>query len=251
MVVSDDETNSDLSPCYINLRTKFTALRTGNVSLFQGPALCDFDEECSGAEEQAHFLEAVLSKQLALARMVCSDSPFAATLQKRLVIVQRILVAVAAKFHDPEKLVVAKSPEDKDAESGVDGAAGDPANKGTDALIEMGVKTGLKLMFSLLQQQWNQGGGGGALCSDVLTTALEVLCSLPPLSLASDSKLAALGRTTLGEVTRFLHATALPRSPADTHGKRLAAQLVLALAAQRGSLRYAPILLVAQSLFCC
>ena len=203
--------------------------------MLQGPQLSDFDDDCSGAEEQVHFLEALLSKQLALARMVCSDSPFAASLQKRLVIVQRILVAVASRFHDPEKLVPQRD-ADNDLMDEIEEAVGNPANTGTDALIEMGVKTGLKLMFSLLQQQWATAGCSG-LCSDVLNTALEVVCSLPPLSLASDSKLAALGRTTLSEVTRFLHTTAFPRSPADAEGTRLSAQLVLALAAQRGSLR--------------
>ena len=200
--------------------------------------MCDFEEDSSSCpEEQVHYLEALLSKQLALARRVCSDTPFAAVLQKRLLITQRILFAIASKYHDPEKIHQQNQTEQE--EEGEESGAVETMRSGTDALIEMGVKTGLRLVFSLLQQQWaSPPTSPVSLCNDVLLTAQDVLCSLPPLSLANENKLAALGRTTLGEVNSFLKRVSMPRSGADAVGKRLSAQLALALAAQRGSLRY-------------
>ncbi len=112
---------------------------------------------------------------------------------------------------------------------------------GTEALIEMGVKTGLSLIFSLLRQNWmNESTAAQSvnLCNDVLHTALNVVMSLPPLSLANESKLPPLGVSTLNQVTRFLRGAVMPTSGADDLGRKLSSQLVLAVAAQRGSLRY-------------
>ena len=109
-------------------------------------------------------------------------------------------------------------------------------HSGSDALMEMGVKTGLSFIFSLLRQSWTNEGVN--LCNDVLQTALSVVCSLPPLSLANETRLPALGLNALDQVSGFLKSMSMPHSGADTHGKHLASELVLALAAQRGSLRY-------------
>mgnify|MGYP001549306419 CR=1 FL=1 len=79
----------------------------------------------------------------------------------------------------------------------------------------MGVKTGLSLLFSLLRQQWmasQQADGQLNLCNDVLETALQVVCSLPPLSLASESKLPTLGVSALNQVTQFLNGVTQPKS---------------------------------------
>lgn len=114
------------------------------------------------------------------------------------------------------------------------------SRSGTDALIEMGVKTGLSLIFSLLRQNWMNTSSSSNinLCNDVLRTSLDVVMSLPPLSLANEGKLPLLGISTLNQVTLFLKGAVMPMSGADNLGKRIASQLVLAIAAQRGSLRY-------------
>jgi len=64
------------------------------------------------------------------------------------------------------------------------------------------VKTGLSLLFSLLHQNWmlSEQLGGASLCTDVLQTALDVLSSLPPLSLVNQNKLPTLGLSTLNQV---------------------------------------------------
>jgi len=60
--------------------------------------------------------------------------------------------------------------------------------------------------------------GSPVLCNEVLCTASEVVRNLPPLSLANDSQITALGAQSLQEVTRFLRHAALPTSGADCVG---------------------------------
>lgn len=168
------------------------------------PLLPDFERDLPTQEEQEHYLNALLSSQLALARTVCSDSPYAAVLQKRLVVLQRIFHALATKYHDREKARQQVQLEENNAVSDEAINSSERARTGTEALIEMGIQTGLSLLFSLLKQNWHSNPSNSVLCNDVLQTALDVICSLPPLSLANEGKLPALGLSTLGQVTKFL-----------------------------------------------
>ena len=214
----------------------------------KGVTLPDFDTDTLSLEEEEHYLDALLSCQLTLARAVCSDSPFSIILQKRLIILQRMFYAISTKCHDREKVIIQQ--QSNDAALALDDTkrAQDKSRTGTDALIEMGVKTGLNLVFSLLRQNWmfaqqiSSGAGGSktgsSMCNDVLKTALDVVSTFPSLSLSNDNKLPTIAVTTLNEVTAFLKSTAMPSSGADIMGKRLASELMLALATQRGSMRY-------------
>ncbi len=201
----------------------------------------DYETEVVSGEEQEHYLTALLTSQLTLARTVCAHSPFATVLHKRLVVLQRIFYAVANKYHDREKIRQQQQQQkDEAAATGHDNKPNlDKSPSGTDALIEMAVKTGLSLIFSLLRQNWCMPPqvGGVALCNDVLSTALDVVRSLPSLSLANENKLPSLGLASLSQVTNFLKSVSMPNSGANIPGKRIASELVLALAAQRGSLR--------------
>lgn len=222
----------------------------------RGLPLPDFDSEPLTGDEQEHYLDALLNSQLTLARTVCLDSPFSVILQKRLVILQRVFHAVSVKYHEPDRIRQHHQQQQQQQSEVVEIlVSSDDAKKrgqdrfrsGADALIEMGVKTGLSLVFSLMRQNWlivqqlsaQQGTKIGTnMCNDVLRTALDVVSNLPPLSLANESKLPALAASTLCEVAAFLKSVAMPNSGADAVGKRLSAELMLALATQRGSLRY-------------
>uniref|UniRef100_A0A3P9JZQ8 Uncharacterized protein n=1 Tax=Oryzias latipes TaxID=8090 RepID=A0A3P9JZQ8_ORYLA len=63
------------------LANKEAVLLPQQVLCLKGPQLPDFERECLSSDEQEHYLDALLSSQLALAKMVCSDSPFAAALR--------------------------------------------------------------------------------------------------------------------------------------------------------------------------
>lgn len=56
------------------------------------------------------------------------------------------------------------------------------------------------------------------LCSEVLKTALDVVNSLPVLSLANENQISTLGSETLMQVCQFLSATADPSSGATKAG---------------------------------
>ncbi|XP_060031692.1 probable E3 ubiquitin-protein ligase HERC1 [Erinaceus europaeus] len=210
------------------------------VLCLKGPQLPDFERESLSSDEQDHYLDALLSSQLALAKMVCSDSPFAGALRKRLLVLQRVFYALSNKYHDKGKVKQQQhSPENSSGSADIHSVSERPRSS-TDALIEMGVRTGLSLLFALLRQSWMMpvSGPGLSLCNDVIHTAIEVVSSLPPLSLANESKIPPMGLDCLSQVTTFLKGVTIPNSGADTLGRRLASELLLGLAAQRGSLRY-------------
>ena len=63
-----------------------------------------------------------------------------------------------------------------------------------------GVRTGLRLLFSLIKHSWDQPTLASSLCSEVLQTAFDVVSNLPPLSLADDSKMPPMGLDCLMQV---------------------------------------------------
>ncbi|XP_071965475.1 probable E3 ubiquitin-protein ligase HERC1 isoform X2 [Antedon mediterranea] len=210
----------------------------------QGPHLPDFERETPSLEEQEHYLKALLNNQQSLARNVCSDSPFASGLQKRLVILQRVFYAISSKFHDKEKVKQEQKLQQSQSNKVDDKSCLQKVNFGTDALVEMGVRTGLSLLFALLRQNWfqqqplQQSQPQVNLCNDVLRTAIDVVATLPPLSLANESKIPNLGIECLKQVTGFLKSTTVPSCGADLEGQQLASELILGLAVQRGSLQF-------------
>lgn len=86
-------------------------------------------------------------------------------------------------------------------------------------LLEIGVKTGLNLIFMLLNQNWQNGQE--AICNSVLETACSVVSNLPPLSLSNESHLTQLGVESLQQITDFLFQVAVPQrnsTGADVNG---------------------------------
>lgn len=235
------------------LANKEAVLLPQQVLCLKGPQLPDFERESLSSDEQEHYLDALLGSQLALAKMVCSDSPFAAALRKRVLVLQRIFYALSNKYHDQGKVKQQQHSPENNAGSADMHSVSERPRSSTDALIEMGVRTGLSLLFALLRQSWmmppppapapapSSGGYPAAnmnLCNDVIHTAIDVVNSLPPLSLANESKIPPMGLDCLAQVTTFLKGVTMPNSGADVLGRRLASELLLGLASQRGSLRY-------------
>ena len=147
------------------------------------------------------------------------------------------------------------------------GLCGSGARIGSNALVELGVTTGLSLLFALMRQNWmtanaikalmtntNQeqsqslpylqlmGGvtGSSMICNQVLRTARTVLLSLPPLSLSStSSNIPDLGEASLDQVSEFLSHTSSPsQTGSDIEGAQLCSEILLLLAVQRGRLSH-------------
>ena len=203
----------------------------------KGPILPDYETESETLEEQEEWVKSLLCSQLALAQVVSGKSDFAKHLKKRQVVLERIYHAVNKTFHSKG---VDSSLCGENFNQIEDTRVDEVTQKtGNEALIEMGVKTGLSLMFTLFKQNWTMAERFGiyGLCSDVLNTALETVKNLPPLTLANETKLTHLGIASLNQTTNFLKTVASPKSGADAASQKLAAELILALAAQRGSLK--------------
>ncbi|XP_034166972.2 probable E3 ubiquitin-protein ligase HERC1 isoform X4 [Pangasianodon hypophthalmus] len=212
-----------------------------------GPRLPDFQHDSSANEERDEYLRALLRSQRCLSHRVLAHWPFSISLHQRLVALQRIYYALHTKYHDRFR----HPPAPQSGSSGPDGGALEPVSdphqsgvrgrttSGTDVLIEMGVRTGLSLLFALLRQNWQRGNlEDVTLCNDVLSTAQSVLSALPPLSLANENKMAPVGLECMAQVGDFLKKTAASGRGADPAGRRLALELLLSIAVQRGALRF-------------
>ena len=109
---------------------------------------------------------------------------------------------------------------------------------GSQALIELGLTTGLSLVFALMKQNWqqqqslpsSQNQGPNMLCNEVLKTALRVLSSLPMMSLANAANASDIGQSTLNQVTEFLIQSMNPSLIGeDKEGSILATEILLLL----------------------
>ncbi|XP_014842886.1 PREDICTED: probable E3 ubiquitin-protein ligase HERC1 isoform X1 [Poecilia mexicana] len=221
------------------------------VQELASPRLPDFECESNTSAEKDEYLSSLLHSQRWLAHRMLTQTSYTLGLHQRLVVLQRIYYALHSKYHDKFRLQLPSQSTDSGAESGPIELASEPRlpggvskiKSGTDVLIEMGVRTGLSLLFSLLQQNWRYAASvhpESVLCNDVLATASSVLASLPPLSLANESKIPSVGLDCLGQVADFLKKTSVSNgsSGADPTGRRLALELLLGLAMQRGSLKF-------------
>ncbi|KAM4527576.1 putative E3 ubiquitin-protein ligase HERC1 isoform 4-T4 [Odontesthes bonariensis] len=216
-----------------------------------GPRLPDFECDSSASAEKEEYLSSLLHSQRWLAHRMLTQTSYTQALHHRLVVLQRIYYALHSKYHDKFRVQLPSQSTDSGAESGQIELASEPClprgackiKSGTDVLIEMGVRTGLSLLFSLLQQNWRYAASvhpESVLCNDVLATASSVLTSLPPLSLANENKIPSVGLDCLAQVADFLKKTSVSSGSggADPTGRRLALELLLGLAMQRGSLKF-------------
>lgn len=188
--------------------------------------------------EQRRYVVSLLMAQLELASAVCMESPVFGLVRKRLLIIHRILYALHSKFHDrdsledgnniiiggssiigaPAKASTSKSATDISSNGGKSSSSDRSLRTGTDTLVELGVRTGLSMLFNILKLNWSLDAANSAqasLCTDVLKTAADVLWSLPPMSLSNDRKIPRLGAQSLKEVCLFLKEAVMPTSGAN------------------------------------
>jgi E3 ubiquitin-protein ligase HERC1 len=233
----DSIANRDLVHSMYDLliQNKEVRLIPTTLSLFNDvQILPSFQYESASNAELNHYIATLLTSQFELAKNVCSSSQFAVILKQRLLILRRIYYALIIKYHDKDK-------NDQTVnENNSSNTLSRESLSGSQALLEIGVKTGLSLLFSLLRQNWQVSDilKVPSLCNSVLETSFELLQKLPPLCLSNDVQLTNLGITSLEQVSEFLKDAVLQSANADSHGKLLSCKLLLALALQRGSLRY-------------
>ncbi|CAG9815842.1 unnamed protein product [Phaedon cochleariae] len=200
--------------------------------------LPSFQYDPPSANDLNHYIITLLTSQLQLAKEVCSSTQFSNILKQRLLILKRIYHALIKKYHDKDKSEC--FPCEPSTSSTSLPLVSREVTLGSEALLEVGVKTGLSFLFSLLQQNWQVSGilGIPSLCNSVLETTVDLIQKLPPLCLSNDSQLTNLGTSSLEQVCDFLRNAVLQETAADKKGKLLSCEILLGLALQRGSLRY-------------
>lgn len=190
--------------------------------------------------ELEQHVTSLLQAQFKLARSARIESTYCIVLHQRLTLLRRILYAYSAKYDIKESLKLGLRSNDKESVSSSVVQSERQHLSGSQALLEVAVKSGLSLLFALLKQSWHYaqlpGGPQTNLCSEVLRTALDVVNSLPVLSLANENQLSPLGSETLIQVCHFLTTMADPLSGATKADRKLCCELLLAIAVQRGSL---------------
>ena len=129
---------------------------------------------------------------------------------------------------------------------------------GNETLVEIGVKSAITMMFTLLRQAWEQLAWQKQLQktlatstlaasapfraptinlpNEVLRSALGILRAIPPLSFSNERSISKLGVDCLQQSTEFLLWILSPESLVDEEGKRLAAETTLSVALQYGTL---------------
>lgn len=199
--------------------------------------LPDFQYDFMPPVDLEYYVTKLLSAQLDLAKNICSSTAFATVLRYRLLILRRIYYALIMRYHDKDNTKPSTS-------SAVSSSASNVTNaeliSGPQALVELGVQTGLTFLFSLLRENWENSSllGRPSLCNPVLQTAVDIIDTFPPLSFSNDSHLGHLGISCLDKVSQFLKEIVLNAAGADVTGRILASELLLSVALQRGSLRY-------------
>ena len=132
-------------------------------------------------------------------------------------------------------------------------------SSGNEILVEIGVKSALSMMFTLLRQAWEQLAWQKQLTqtlltstalslpqqfraptinlpNEVLRSALSILRGIPPLSFSNERSISGLGVHCLTQSTEFLLWILSPESLVDEEGKRLSAETTLSMALQYGTL---------------
>lgn len=131
---------------------------------------------------------------------------------------------------------------------------------GNEILVEIGVKSTLTMMFTLLRQAWQQLAWQKQLeqtlatstlavssrsqfraptinlPNEILRSTLGILQAIPPLSFSNERSISSLGVGCLKESTEFLLWVISPESMVDEEGKRLAAETTLSISLQYGTL---------------
>lgn len=190
----------------------------------------DFQYETVCLKELEYYINSLIKSQLNLAKHVCTTDAFIANLKQQLVVLKRIYFAICNKYHNRDKTKFNISPSINDN-------AVEPV-VGYQALLELGVETGISFLFLFLQQNWQSNVPNGIPCSSILETAINIVDNLPPLSLSNDEQLTNLGKKCLEKVMGFLKDVILNVAGVDKKSRVLSAELLLGLAIQRGSLYY-------------
>ncbi|EDV21026.1 uncharacterized protein TRIADDRAFT_60369 [Trichoplax adhaerens] len=201
------------------------------------------------------YLNTLILNQYRLVKAVNTQLPFTTYLRKRLIILQRLYHANFYRYYSQDKPLLqsvaaassthssgpTRGPDSSNSlyrpsTSAITNLATTGQSQGVNLLIEVGVKTGINVIFMLLKQSWLNDAKSSTYWNQLLSTALQTLMLMPPLSLASEPKLPRLAQDTLNSVVEFLTSSLQADSGNTFEGRQIAIELLLTIAIQKGSL---------------
>ncbi|XP_045467504.1 probable E3 ubiquitin-protein ligase HERC1 isoform X2 [Harmonia axyridis] len=193
-----------------------------------------FQYESPSNADLNQYIISLLTSQLELAKETCTTTSFAITLRQRVLILKRIYHAITRKYHNSDNLELQKS------EPIVGILPKDDNFTASNAILEIGLKTGLSLIFSLLRRDWQVSSllKMPSISETMLQTAFDLVKGLPPLCMSNDTELTQLGISSIEQTCVFLKDAVLNELNVDIRSKKLSCELLLGIAMQRGSLRY-------------
>lgn len=131
------------------LNKELVPIPSSNILQNDSALLPDFEWETPLPLELNHYITTLLTSQLELARNVCSFTPFSIILKQRLAILKRIFFALWTRYHETEKTKTLPATSNQS-----EIIVNEPSYSGSQALVELGVQTGISLLFALLKQNW-------------------------------------------------------------------------------------------------
>ena len=233
----------------------------------------DLETKCSFPDFGAHLLQRTALKKMCSelrlraheALAIVSDMPSVIMTGRMCAVWEKIVDAYSIELETSSKskrdLNDAEKEEKVEASSSVSTSLLVPApilekRDGGAVLVEVGIKMGLSMVFTLLRQEWSrlawqkqveqallQSGSPSNipvpsvnLPNEVLKSVLGVLVSVPPLSLSNIKAMSHFSQMCLNQSMEFLQWVISPSSHVNAEGKRLALQIAISLYLQRGSL---------------
>lgn len=234
----------------------------------------DVEKKCSFPDFGAHLLQQTALKKMCSdlrlrayeALTIVSDMPSVIMTGRMCAVWDKIIDAYSIELEAASKskhdLNDAEKEEKVEASSSVSTSLlvqvpmSEEKRAGDDILMEVGIKMGLSMVFTLLRQEWSrlawqkqveqalmQSGSPSYvpipsvnLPNEVLKSVLSVLVSVPPLSLSSVKSMSHFSQMCLNQSMEFLQWVISPSSHVNAEGKRLALQITISLHLQRGSL---------------
>ncbi|VVC31643.1 Hypothetical protein CINCED_3A017272 [Cinara cedri] len=178
----------------------------------------------------------IISHQI-LASKYYDSLVFSKRLQKKLLFLHRFYDVLFNKYYTPKdgtlfKIFLPPNPIEETPKPVV-------KLSGQQAVIQLTVKTGLTMFFTLLKQSWeNKNENDINMGLEVLSTALTLMRELSPLSLGSKAELPQIGLDCLDNVMHFVKECLTSDFIKNMSVKEQLAELSLLLAYQRESLIY-------------
>ena len=244
-------------------------------------------QKCSFPDFGAHLLQPValthicddLGTQIHQALSAVSHMPSVAVARRMSSVWKKVVNAVSFELYSNASMEHAMKAAQKEDELGVSGRVepsqdvsrafssssksdvpkakeSEEKQTGNTLLMEVGIKTGLTVVFSLLRHAWSQitwqkqleqalsqssslsigPAPTNNLPNDILRSVLDIIKGIPPMSLSNQKTLSQFSLGCLDQSNEFLQWVVSPSSLVDAEGKRLAMQIMISLYLQRGSL---------------